>query len=158
MVAQWLHLQLGKAPPLDRAPPLSCEPRPPSMPHPGLHFRRRLLRSHAPRLERPRPTSTASLLPGWSVRVVCYFKGCGRRGRTSAFSAPSVPPQGVSVELSRSLEGAGHGTVLAAESWHREPEAPPTLDCSLPLYQERRGPAGCSALSKKCRAQASPAV
>lgn len=58
------------------------------------------------------------------------LKVCPRCGRTS-FSAPSVPRQGVSAKLSRSLERASLDTVMAAESWHQEPEAPPTLGGSL---------------------------
>lgn len=137
------------APPLHMAPLLSCRARPQCLPHPGFHFRRKLLRSHDPRRERPRPTSTASRLPGWGVRVVCYPRGCPRCGRISFLSDLSVPLQGVSVRPSRSLARAGQGTVLVAESWHREPEAPPTSDCSLPLYKERCGPGGCSAQVKE---------
>lgn len=116
-------------------PPLSCEPPQLGLPHPGLHFRRGTLRSHAPRRERPRPTSTASLLPGWGVRLACFAQGLSLLCELLRFFAPTVPLQGVSARSFRSLGRAGQGTVMAAELRHPEPEAPPTLCCGLPLLQ-----------------------
>lgn len=141
---KWLHLQLCKAPPLVMSPPPSCEPRPLCLPHPGLHFRRRPLEFTPPDARGPALRLPRACFRGGAWGLWVLLKGPSRSGRTSYFSALSVTPQGVSARPSRSLESASQGTVLAAESWHREPEAPPTLGCSPLLYKERCILAGCS--------------
>lgn len=63
------------------------------------------------------------------------LKVCLLCGRTS-FLLPVYLLKVRARGLLGSLERARQDTVMAAESWHREPEAPPTWGCSLPLYKK----------------------